>query len=262
MFIEALKALARDEQTKVILLVSKPPHPAVLKRITKVLRSIRKPVVTMFIGAASTTLEEAALAAVALSRGKKPVENAARHAEIQRIAKREAGKRKKRQKYVRGLFSGGTFCAEAQILFGNMLTGVYSNSPTGKAKQLKSSLKSQRNTVIDLGEDEFTVGRPHPMIDFSLRNKRILEEATNPETAVILLDVVLGYGSNPDPAAELSGVIRQARRNVSVVCSITGTDKDPQNRGRVEAALRKAGAIVMPSNAAACKLSGSIIQCL
>jgi FdrA protein len=262
MFIEALKALARDEQTKVILLVSKPPHPAVLKRITKILKTIRKPVVTMFIGASPTTLEEAALAAVALSRGKKPSDLAAREAEIKRIAKREAGKRTKRQKYVRGLFSGGTFCAEAQILFGKMLSGVYSNAPTGEARQLKNSLKSQKNTVIDLGEDEFTVGRPHPMIDFSLRNKRILEEAADPETAVILLDVVLGYGSNPDPAAELSGVIRQARRTVSVVCSITGTDKDPQNRSRVEAALRKAGAIVMPSNAAACKLAGSIIQCL
>ena len=77
-----------------------------------------------------------------------------------------------------------------------------------------------------------------------------------------MLDVVLGYGSNPDPAAELTGVIREASRKVAVVCSITGTDKDPQNRSRVEAALKKAGAIVMPSNAAACKLAGSIIQCL
>jgi FdrA protein len=256
MFIEALKALAKDEQTKVILLVSKPPHPAVLKRITKSIKTIRKPVVTMFIGASPTTLEEAALTAVALSRGKKPPEVAAPDT---KIAKREAGKRKKRQKYVRGLFSGGTFCAEAQILLGN---GVYSNAPTGKSRQLKDSLKSQKNTLIDLGEDEFTVGRPHPMIDYSLRNKRILQEAEDPETAVILLDVVLGYGSNPDPAAELTGVIREACRRVSVVCSITGTDKDPQNRSRVKTALRKAGAIVMPSNAAACKLAGSIIQCL
>ena len=262
MFIEALKALAKDEQTKVILLVSKPPHRAVLSRIMKVLKTIRKPVVTMFIGASSATLEEAALAAVALSRGKKSPEPGARDTEIQRIAKREAGKRNKHQKYVRGLFSGGTFCAEAQILFNGMISGVYSNAPTGASKQLKNSLKSRKNTVIDLGEDEFTVGRPHPMIDFSLRNKRILEEAADRETAVILLDVVLGYGSNPDPAAELVGVIRKARRSVSVVCSITGTDKDPQNRSHVEAALRKAGAIVMPSNAAACKLAGSIIQCL
>jgi succinyl-CoA synthetase alpha subunit len=261
MFIEALKALAKDEQTKVILLVSKPPHPAVLNRIKKVLKGIRKPVVTMFIGESSATLEEAALAAVALSRGEKPGK-VARDAKIDSIAKREAAKRKKQQQYVRGLFSGGTFCAEAQILFGEMLSNVYSNAPAGRAKQLKDSLKSQKNTVIDLGEDEFTVGRPHPMIDYSLRNKRILQEAEDPQTAVILLDVVLGYGSNPDPAAELTGIIHQASHSVSVVCSITGTDKDPQNRSRVEAALRKAGAIVMPSNAAACKLAGSIIKLL
>jgi FdrA protein len=98
------------------------------------------------------------------------------------------------------------------------------------------------------------------MIDYSLRNRRILEEAADPATAVILLDVVLGYGSNPDPAAELTPVLRKAVRQVTVVCSITGTDQDPQNRSHVEKALRKAGAIVMPSNAAACKLAGSIIR--
>ena len=79
---------------------------------------------------------------------------------------------------------------------------------------------------------------------------------------MILLDVVLGYGSNPDPAAELRDVLRKAARKVSVVCSITGTDQDPQNRSRVETALRKVGAIVMPSNAAACKFAGQIIRCL
>jgi FdrA protein len=98
------------------------------------------------------------------------------------------------------------------------------------------------------------------MIDYSLRNRRILVEAADPETAVILLDVVLGYGAHPDPAAELSSVVRQASRKVSVVCSVTGTNQDPQNRGRVEAALRKAGAVVMPSNAAACNLAGQIIR--
>jgi FdrA protein len=233
------------------------------------MKTIRKPIVASFIGAPTKdgspgTLEEAALTAVALAQGRNPDEVASRLAardrEIDRIARREAGKRNKRQKYVRGLFSGGTFCAEAQVLFKDLLTNVYSNAPTGGAKPLRNSLVSQKHTLIDLGEDEFTVGRPHPMIDYSLRNRRILDEAVDPETAVILLDVVLGYGANPDPAAELSGVIREASRKVSVVCSITGTDHDPQNRGRVEAALRKAGAVIMPSNAAACKLAGRIVQ--
>ena len=106
---------------------------------------------------------------------------------------------------MRGLFSGGTFCAEAQILFSNQLSNVYSNAPAGRAKQLKDSLKSRKNTVVDLGEDEFTVGRPHPMIDYSLRNRRNLQEAADAETAVILLDVVLGYGANPDPWPNFQG---------------------------------------------------------
>ena len=210
MFLEALKALAKDQQTRVILLVSKPPHKDVLRRINKLAKTIHKPIVTSFVGAStqeacSSTLEEAALIAVAQSRGRGRDEVfsrlVARDKEILRIAKREAGKRKKNQKYVRGLFSGGTFCAEAQILFKTQLTGVYSNAPVGNTKQLPDSLVSQKHSVIDLGEDEFTVGRPHPMIDYSLRNRRILVEAADPETAVVLLDVVLGYGAHPDPGS-------------------------------------------------------------
>ena len=268
MFIEGLKALAADKGTSVILLVSKPPHKDVLKRITKVIKSVRKPVVQMFIGANSkngpATLEEAAHMAVALAKGEDSAvalkRLAARDEDISTHALKLAAKRRKKQKYIRGLFSGGTFCAEAQIIFDAMLKDVYSNAPAGKSKQLKDSLKSRKNTVIDLGEDEFTVGRPHPMIDFSLRNKRILAEAGDPETAVILLDVVLGYGSNMDPAAELVPVIRASAKKVAVVCSVTGTIEDPQNKARVAAALEKAGAIVMPSNAAACKLAGMIAR--
>jgi len=188
MFLEGLKALAKDEQTRVILLVSKPPHKDVLRRIEKLAKTIRKPIVTAFVGASrqgdrTSTLEEAALVAVALSQGQSRDEVVsrliARDKEILRIAKREAGKRKKHQKYVRGLFSGGTFCAEAQIIFKTLLAGVYSNAPVGSTKQLRNSLVSQKHSVIDLGEDEFTVGRPHPMIDYSLRNRRILAEAAN-----------------------------------------------------------------------------------
>jgi succinyl-CoA synthetase alpha subunit len=271
MFIEALKALAGDKQTRVILLVSKPPHPEVLRRIERVTKGIRKPIVALFLGAETrkggpSTLEEAALQAVALTRAQNPDEVASqlavRNQNLNKLAKRAAAGRKPGQKYLRGLFSGGTFCAEAQVLFRAVLKNVFSNAPIRGVKPLRNSLVSQKNTVIDLGEDEFTVGRPHPMIDYSLRNRRILQEAEDPETAVILLDVVLGYGANPDPAAELSSVLRQAAAKVSVICSITGTDQDPQNRGRVEAALRKTGAAVMPSNAAACGLAGRIIQLL
>jgi succinyl-CoA synthetase alpha subunit len=269
MFIEALKALAKDEQTRVILLVSKPPHPQVLKRIEQVVKTLRKPVVTLFIGATGkgtgpVTLEEAALQAVALAQGRKPdaaaKQLAVRDHGLLDMAQREAARVGKGRRYVRGLFSGGTFCAEGQSILKGMLPALYSNVPVQGVKRLRDSLVSQGNTLIDLGEDEFTVGRPHPMIDYSLRNRRIADEAADPATAVILLDVVLGYGANPDPAAELRTVLRKAAQKVSVICSITGTDRDPQNRSRVEQALRRIGAIVMPSNAAACKLAGWIVS--
>ena len=258
MFLAGLKALASDPQTKVILLVSKPPHPSVLQSVRREIRRMRKPVVSLLLGAdgeGPKTLEAAALQAVALATGRK-VEDVQVRAGTTGRPPRARGRRK----YIRGLFSGGTFCAEAQLILQDTLSPLYSNAPTGRAKQLRDSLKSAKHTIIDLGEDEFTVGRPHPMIDYSLRNKRILAEAADPETAVILLDVVLGYGSNMDPAGELAPVIRAASKKVSVVCSVTGTDGDPQNRSKVAAALKKAGAIVMPSNAAACVLAGEIAE--
>ena len=255
-----------------ILLVSKPPHQEVLNRIKSVIKAINKPIVSIFLGIdpvgtwTASTLEETALMAVALSKGRDTDEVSrllgSREDEIRQLAEQEAQKRRKDQKYVRGLFSGGTLCTEAQIIFKDMISEVYSNVPARNAQKLENSLKSQRNTIIDLGEEEFTVGRLHPMIDYTLRNKRILEEVRDPQTAVILLDVVLGYGSNPNPASELSGVILEACKHVSVVCSIIGTDQDPQNKKLVENSLEDAGAIILPTNATACKLAGYIIQAL
>ncbi len=125
---------------------------------------------------------------------------------------------------------------------------------------LRNVWKSQQHTLIDLGEDVFTVGRPHPMIDYSLRNRRILEEAQDPATALILLDVVLGYGANMDPVRELAPVIREARakRPLLFACSVTGTPRDPQNRTKVVEGLEAAGARVFPSNAAASKFAAQV----
>ena len=180
---------------------------------------------------------------------------------------RERAGSRKTQKYVRGLFSGGTFCGEAQVIFRGLLREVYSNAPVSPFKTLADAWKSQGHTVVDLGEDAFTVGRPHPMIDFSLRNRRIQDEAKDPETAVILLDVVLGYGSNMDPAGELVPAITAARkiaadagRHLTFVCSVTGTEKDPQVRSQVEQRLKDAGAVVLPTNAAAARFAGRIAQ--
>jgi len=278
MFISALKALANDDNTKVICLVSKPPHEAVLQKIANVVKSITKPVVAIFIGAdkevieksgaiAAQNLEEAALFSVALAAGKsiEAVRNTLfeRRKDILELACDVVLETK--GKYLRGLFSGGTLCDEAQLLMQKSIGHVYSNTPLNPDFKLSDVWKSKAHTILDLGDDEFTAGRPHPMIDFSLRTKRIVEEARDKEVAIILLDVVLGYGSNMQPEDELVPAIKQAKEispDLQIICSITGTDKDPQNFNKVKTALENAGVIVMPSNVAAAELCVDVIQLL
>jgi FdrA protein len=264
-FLDALDALAHDDETAVVVLVSKPPQPGVLKKIKAALRRIRKPVVALFLGEGGVpaTLEQAAHLAVATVTAGDPEQALARLAKRDEILREEAvrlvaKKRKLQGRYLRGLFSGGTFCAEAQVALDGILRNVYSNAPLGQTQPLESAWKLEKNALVDLGADEFTVGRAHPMIDYSLRNQMILDQAANPETAVILIDVVLGHGSNPDPAGELAPVVRKAAKRVFVVAGVVGTIGDPQNRARVVEALREAGAHVQLTNAAACKLAGHL----
>jgi FdrA protein len=281
MFLAALRMLDEDSHTKVIVLISKPPHAEILAKIVQCVKEIKKPVVAVLLGIEAeivkaggmipaASLAEAAQIAAALSQGKElsgiATQFSVRRAEIEALAKSEAHKLHKGQKYVRGLFSGGTFCYEAQELLKNVLHDIHSNAPTGISHKLKDPLKSEKHTLVDLGEDEFTVGRPHPMIDYSLRNKRIIAEAEDAEAAVILLDIVLGYGSHPDPTGEIVPAIRRAmqiaadnKRHLPIICSVTGTDRDPQNRAAVVKALMNSDAIVMASNAEACWLAGDIV---
>ena len=202
--LHGLGLLARDPDTKVIVLISKPPSPAIAREVIAAARKTGKPVVVNFIGSTedpsggnlhvSRTLDDAATAAVALTKGRKP--SRARSRKAIRLPKIRF---KKGQRYIRGLFSGGTFCYEASAL----LRDVWSNTPVDPKRAIEDPWKSREHTLIDLGDDVFTRGRPHPMIDLRLRNERMLEEAADPQVAVILLDVVLGYGSHPDPAGEI-----------------------------------------------------------
>jgi succinyl-CoA synthetase alpha subunit len=281
MFIQSLKALADDKNTDVILLVSKPPAKEVIEKIKIEVSKINKPVVSVFLGSspellfgtkihAALTLEEAAFLSVALAKNEHVASvkemSSSQGLEIKELANKESSKLSPGQIYLRALFSGGTFCDETQLICNELLTDVFSNTPVGNAKKLKDSNISEKHTIIDLGDDEFTVGKPHPMIDYSTRCKRILEEARDPETAVILLDIVLGYGSNMDPLAEIIPVIKKVKEitadrkcHLPIICSVTGTDKDPQNRTSVAAALKSEGVIVMKSNAAASRLAISIV---
>lgn len=264
-FLDALDALAADDATKVILLVSKPPQPGVMKKIDARIKKIKKPVVKVLLGSgeAPKTLEHAALMAVAYAKGEDPAAvgpaQELRNAELAALAQKIVSRKKAPQgRYLRGLFSGGSFVAEAQVILAPILRTLYSNAPLGDSKPMKNDWKPERNCIIDLGEDEFTRGRAHPMIDFTLRNKMIQEVADDPETAVILLDLVLGYGSNLDPAAEWVPILKTVTKKVPVVIGITGTDADPQPRLAIAEALRKAGALVEFTNGTACRLAGHL----
>ena len=285
MFLEALAALRDDPATRVIVLVSKTPHETVLDRIGQAVGGIGKPVIAAFLGAdrmtatahgmtPAATLEEAALMAAALSQGRGVEEVgtalAARKREIEQEAVRCAALAAPCQKFIRGLFSGGTLCAEAQTIFHELaIAGVHSNVPLLSCAALDDAWQSRGHALVDLGDDAFTVGRPHPMIDFTLRNRRIVEEAKAAETALILLDVVLGYGANLNPAGELAPAVAEASRlaaasgrRLILACSVTGTRQDPQDRQRVEAALVASGIRVFPSNAAASRFAAHVARAL
>ncbi|KAF0107958.1 MAG: succinyl-CoA synthetase subunit alpha [Anaerolineaceae bacterium] len=283
MLLEALKALQEDPATEILVLISKPPAEEVVQVILKQVSASRKPTVVCFLGGEmeslaqvpnaipARTLQECSLLAARALRPETGDIQAFLKAEKARLAKKAKalkGKLDVRQRSLRGLFSGGTLCYEAQVIWKGMLDdAVHSNAPLPGGLALPDSTKSIGHTAVDLGEEEFTVGRPHPMIDNDLRIRRLLQEARDPETAVIILDVVLGYGAHPDPAGELSPAIRQARglaesagRELIVVASVTGTEGDPQGLGQTVSTLEEAGAIVCDSNAAAARLTGLIVS--
>jgi FdrA protein len=269
--LQGLSALAADTATKTIVLISKPPAEEIAELVLAKAQACGKPVIVNFLGADPAlitapglkpvqTLEDAAIAAARLAIGGEP-DVAGFSADVM-----ETPAFAREQRYVRGLFSGGTLCYEATMLLSEVFPDVYSNTPVGAARSLDDVWKSRAHTLIDLGDDVFTRGRPHPMIDHRLRNERIAIEADDPQTAIILLDVVLGYGSHPDPASVIGPVIKDAiakaasaGRKLVVLGSVCGTPADPQNVTAQEQRLREAGMRLAGSNAAAVRMSAGIL---
>jgi FdrA protein len=272
-------ALDADPSTSVIVLVSKPPAPEIAKQVLAAAEASAKPVVVIFLGAdpASVTrngvhgaayLAQAADMAVALAKGgKASAAPIAVSNDTRRSLSEHARAMAPSQRYVRGIFSGGTFCFEAQLI--HLAAGIkaFSNTPTAGNSSLPSDGKSRENTIIDMGDDKFTQGRAHPMIDPSQRDARIRDEINDPSTAVVLFDVVLGFGSAQEPTAGLPGVVGSARakakaagRPVAFIGYVCGTDQDPQNRSKVVAGLKSAGVLVASSNAEAATWSAALIS--
>jgi FdrA protein len=262
MMLAALERLASDDSTKVIVLLSKPPAPLVAARVLGAARLTGKPIVVNFLGTdpevlrptgamPAVTLEDAAEMAVALSRGDPTVPSDSGLAEDELTAVRaQTDPLLPEQREIRGLYSGGSLADEAKIVLKNEV------GPVAAAHE-----------VIDLGGDEFTRGRPHPLIDPRLRGEHIVAAARESTVAVILLDVVLGYGAHPDPGGALVPAIEEAReaarnagRHLAIVASVCGTERDPQGLVQQEARLADAGVLLARSNARATRLAAAIIS--
>lgn len=241
---QALDLLARDSETKVIVLISKPPSSDIATRLIASAQQTGKPVVIYFIGYPVSARKIGNIHfAISLN------ETAEIAVEQWSVSSEQYAVEDERiDGYVRGLFSGGTLAYEALIGLQASLSPIYSNAPITNNQLLKDPLHSEAHTIIDLGDEFFMVGRLHPMIDNDLRIRRMKQEAADPQVRCILFDVVLGEGSHPDPASELVPAIKEIReqrsKELEFVAIVVGTDDDPQNLESQLEQLRDAGVIV------------------
>lgn len=278
--LQGIEALNEDDDTKVIVVISKPPAEEISDKVLSYIKeNVKKPVVINFIGGdkkkveaigkvGATTLEEAAVEAVKLAGGNFSSDfRIETDEELRALAKREAKLIKPEQKYLRGLYSGGTLCYESMLVLRDYIGDVYSNTPLNKTMKLEDATKTYGNCCIDYGDDQFTVGRAHPMIDTTFREKEFMKEIEKDDVAVIIMDIVIGYGTHKDPAGVFAKRIKEAKemlaqkgKHVPIICYICGTDEDPQNWTMQKTKLEEAGAIVVNTNAKASKLAGMIIN--
>ena len=208
--------------------------------------------------------------AVALARGETPEKGdyvASVCEELLPLAKAEAAKLTGGQKYLRGLFCGGTHSEEAVMLLQEMISDLYSNINFGHVTMMENRHVSTKNCLVDMGDEEFTVGKPHPVMDPSILNDRLVQEGSDPDTAILLFDLLLGYGVHEDPAGTIADSLRQIREkteaeglHICMIASICGTDLDPQDYQKQKKTLEDLGVIVLESNGRAALLSGLIAK--
>ena len=269
---ECLRLLQEDDGTDVIVLISKPPGRATADRLMEEVSKSSKPCVLAFLGAESghhsgnvyvePTLEAATLRVLDITGGNAVTEWADPSRHVQQKLESFESSPSYDQGFIRGLFSGGTLCYEALWLLRQGGLELLANVSLEGVKVLANPDASESHTLVDMGDDRYTVGRPHPMIDFRPRCRRLLQEGADPEVGVVLMDVVLGYGSHVDPASELGpaieeaiGLARRGGRELACVVSLCGTDDDPQGLSHQEEKLTAAGAVVVRSNALAARIA-------
>ena len=275
-FLAALDQLAADPDTRVLALIAKPGAPDVQARVYRRLAEIAKPIVLFFLGqpaevprdldvTVAANLEHAARCAVALARGEQPppsdaIEQAATELSARLLEGLIPG-----QSRIVGLFAGGTLAQEAAAAIARALgaAGVPQGDEPG------SMLSLDGHSVLDFGDDAYTRGRPHPLIDARLRNERLIAEAGDGRVALFLLDVILGYGAHPNPAAALRPALERARaatasrgQTLRALVSVTGTEDDPQGYAAQRRLFEEMDVVVAPSSSVAALCAGRVARAL
>jgi succinyl-CoA synthetase alpha subunit len=265
----ALDALEEDPQTKVIAIISKPPGGKTLSRLIERFKTSIKPVVACFLGVDKAlegegelfqrceTIDQAVNCALRVLDPREKF-SGNDHSRLKKSIVQEKKGRAPQQRFLRGIFAGGTFCYQSQQILKAAGISIYSNAPLEKKLQLNHPGHSQENTIVDMGDDYFMQGRPHPMINGLERKKRILQESEDPEMAILLLDFILGYNSSMDPVGEVLDAIIESKKRaherhgyLGVVASLCGTESDLQDVKMQTQMLKDAGVIVFNSNAQA-----------
>ena len=264
----AIDALESDQGTKVITILSKPPGAAATARLVDRFQRCSKPVVVCLLGSgavqstrnlrSAATIDAAVGAALEAAGAGAPADLLGESEPVGEMALAQISKMRPGQLYVRGLFAGGTFCYQSQAIFHKAGIIVHSNSPLPGMLELADPRESRENSLVDMGAEMFVEGRPHPMIDATLRRQRLAQEGNDPAVAVILLDFILGAISSQNPVGDLLEAIRgvqdAARRrggHLCVTASVCGTDEDAQGLQSQISALVDAGVCVFSSNARA-----------
>ena len=241
----AIDKLEADPKTEQIILISKPPSEKVVTTLVERIKRSRKHYIVCFIGGADIKLPPNAQRVLTLKRAAE----AALGGNAFKTNPFPKPSLTKNQSTIRGFYTGGTLAAEAQLLMQKAGLIVFSNVPVPGAQVLGHA--KDTNQIIDFGEDEYTVGRPHPIIDPEIRRIPIQNAISNPNVGVVLVDIVIGYGAYHDPAEKLIGMLPECWDNTGpiVIASVTGTNEDPQNRLQQVKKLENAKIFVANSNA-------------
>jgi FdrA protein len=254
----AIDTLDADPTTRHIVLVSKPPAASVATAVLDRVARSRKPFTVCFLGGGDVPMPGNARAAATLRQAAELAAGGLPQSPEGAVTRDPQPRARAGGRLIRGLYSGGTLCAEAQIVLQSAGLEVSSNVPVPGAT---SPADLASHALIDLGDDVYTRGRPHPMIEPAVRDVPFVAALDDPAVAVVLIDIVLGLGGHPDPAGHVARLLRRHATNSrpALVAAVTGTDGDPQGLAGQVAVLSEAGVTVCDANAEAAMIAAKLV---